>query len=74
MAEAEPLSLTVLNVSIETEAPYAETVVRDVMQELAQTLDFTGMYEGHVKVTRPSGELLYGWTLGSGEEAPPETS
>lgn len=70
MADAEPLGLTAMRIEIETEAPYAETIIQDVMEELAQTLDFTGMYEGHVKVMTPSGDLLYGWHLGTkrGEE------
>lgn len=70
MVEAEPLSLTALNIEIESEAPYAETIVRDVVEELARTLDFTGMYEGFVKVTSPHGDLLYGWTLGDGTPKP----
>lgn len=68
MAEAEPLSTTAINVEIESEAPYAKTIIRDVLEELAQTLDFTGMYEGHVRVTSPSGELLYGWNLGDDDK------
>lgn len=61
----EPLRTTLLHVEIETEAPYAPNVVEDALEELARTLDFTGMYRGHVKVTSPSGELLYGWDLGA---------
>lgn len=72
MADEEPLSLTALTIEVETEAPYAETIIRDVVQELAQTLDFTGMYEGHVKVTTPSGDLLYGWNLGTTQGDPEE--
>lgn len=64
MAEAESIQTTAINVEIETEAPYAKTIIHDILQELSQTLDFTGMYDGYVKVTSPSGELLYGWNLG----------
>jgi hypothetical protein len=64
MLQEEPLRLTALTINVETEAPYASNVIRSVLEELAQTLDFTGMYEGHIKVTSPTGEVLYGWTLG----------
>lgn len=68
MADSESLSLTAMRIEIETEAPYAETVIQDILEELAQTLDFTGMYEGHIKVMTPSGDLLYGWHLGAKRE------
>lgn len=67
MAEAEPLRTTAVTVEIESEAPYAENIIRDILQELASTLDFTGMYEGHVRVKSPNGEDLYSWEFG--EEA-----
>lgn len=60
----EPLKTTLYHVEIETEAPYAPTVIEDALRELAQTLDFTEMYKGHVKVMKPNGDLLYGWDLG----------
>lgn len=68
MAQEEPLRTTLIQVEIETEAPYAATVIEDSLKELAQTLDFTGMYAGHVKAMSPNGDLLYGWFLGEGEE------
>lgn len=62
--QEEPLRTTLLHVEIETEAPYAQTVIKDMLEELANTLDFTGMYKGRVEVKSPQGEELYGWTLG----------
>lgn len=62
--QEEPLKTTLYTVEIESEAPYAPTVIEDALRELAQTLDFTAMYKGHVKVKQPNGELLYGWDLG----------
>lgn len=67
----EPLRTTLIHVEIETEAPYAKNVIEDALRDLAATLDFTGMYQGHVKVTSPSGELLYGWTLGEDTDGHP---
>lgn len=60
----EPLRTTLYSVEIETEAPYGPNVIEDALRDLAATLDFTGMYKGHVKVMKPNGELLYGWDLG----------
>lgn len=70
--QEEPLRTTLIHVEIETEAPYAQTVIEDMLRELASTLDFTGMYAGHVKATSPSGELLYGWTLGEDPDETPD--
>lgn len=69
----EPLRTTLINVEIETEAPYAQTVIEDALSELASTLDFTGMYRGHVKAMSPAGELLYSWDLGVEPDEHPDT-
>lgn len=71
MAEVEPLRETVLHIKIHSEAPYAKNIIEDSMRELAQTLDFTGMYEGEIEVTSPSGERLYGWSFPTPDEENP---
>lgn len=63
-AQEEPLRTTLLHVEIESEAPYAPTVIEDMLRELVSTLDFTGMYKGVVKVTSPSGKVINHWELG----------
>lgn len=68
MAEAEPLRTTLVCVEIESEAPYAATVIEDSLRDIADALDFTGMYRGHVKVTSPSGEDLYSWEFGQDDQ------
>lgn len=62
--QAEPLRTTLVHVEIESEAPYAPTVIHDILRELADTLNFTDMYQGRVVVRSPSGEELYSWALG----------
>lgn len=66
--QAEPLRETVVHVKIASEAPYAKNIIEDALRELSQTLDFTGMYEGEIEVTSPSGEHLYGWSFPTPEE------
>lgn len=62
---AETLGETVLHVRISSEAPYAKTIVMDMLEELASTLDFTEMYSGEVVVETPQGKVIKQWSLGS---------
>ena len=67
MAEIESMNQTVVHVRIESEAPYAKTIIEDSLRQLMEALDYTGMYQGKVEVVSPSGEGLYGWAFGQEE-------
>lgn len=62
---AETLGETVLHIKIASEAPYAKTVVMDVLEELASTLNFTEMYSGEIVIETPQGATIKRWSLGS---------
>lgn len=61
---AETLGETVLHVKISSEAPYAKTIIMDVLEDLVSTLDFTEMYSGEVIVETPQGKIIKKWSLG----------
>ena len=65
LQQEEAIVETALVIKVTSEAPYAESTVKDYAKDIADTLDFTGMFSGSVRVERPNGEVLREWDLGT---------